>query len=693
MLLIGKNMSGHEIALPLLRGRWSGDTIARRRSRPPRRGLHEGRVARQCPRVRHRSSGPEGDPKIVKSLTTVLCQVPASYVDGHLPVHTPPRERQRKEQDTKMEPIRWLHLSDLHLRNGDTWALDRVLLAFWKSVAVSTEREWRPDFILFSGDIAYSGQTAEYDAARRVFGKLSDVTTVPRERIFCVPGNHDINRAINQMGFWGARLTLNTPAKVNELLGKSGEMELILMRQANYREFQKKQSGAQQRHETPERLGYVSRVNIRGIDIAIIGLDSSWLSGEKDDPANLLIGERQVASAIDSIKESDPRPNLIIAMAHHPLHMLRDFDRNCVQRHIEKNCEFFFCGHTHSPEHRRAGRDAEECINVCTGALYAGGFAKNSYLEVSADLANGTRTVQERNYDNKCDEFVQGENVIYNVKLDRPAQVTVGMLAKELVRFHPSLQHPHYLAALLLGEKSEVPVSEKDHVIFCPVHALCGIADRETERQTRSFLAFGNILSIFAGHWSLRTIIEKHGQRVSQYGDMLEKLSASPNDTKGRLAQLDKDAQSIARRTDVTEKPYSEQLIEELVETQDIRTLQMVLPRYCDAIDANLLIRCREVIETHGTTGSETWGTECVVTHEGHNSRPQKSEDRLTQIALHVQNSKFADAKTELLAFIEEFPGAYTGSVLELGKRIIEHVGDRDLRVKLSRLFKDKEER
>jgi hypothetical protein len=100
----------------------------------------------------------------------------------------------------------------------------------------------------------------------------------------------------------------------------------------------------------------VSRLTVDDVRIAIAGLDSAWLAeGGAADHGNLLIGERQVINAINLAQECDDPPHIIVGMAHHPFHLLREFDRRTVQNRVERACHFFHCGHLHEPEARHAG--------------------------------------------------------------------------------------------------------------------------------------------------------------------------------------------------------------------------------------------------------------------------------------------------------------------------------------------------
>src|SRR5258708_8150425 len=88
-------------------------------------------------------------------------------------------------------PPTWLHISDFHIRAGDPYDRDVVLRALVKSVE---DRAEKPDLIFATGDIAHSGKPPEYEIATQFFDKLLAAAKLDRDRLFVIPGNHDVDR-------------------------------------------------------------------------------------------------------------------------------------------------------------------------------------------------------------------------------------------------------------------------------------------------------------------------------------------------------------------------------------------------------------------------------------------------------------------------------------------------------------------
>lgn len=98
------------------------------------------------------------------------------------------------------EPIRFLQLSDMHLifQAPESDRLGTLLARTFRPLEVvrrllRAERSWRPDFLLFTGDLADRGGDTEYAAMRRVL--TEEMPGVPW---VALPGNHDDRAAFRR---------------------------------------------------------------------------------------------------------------------------------------------------------------------------------------------------------------------------------------------------------------------------------------------------------------------------------------------------------------------------------------------------------------------------------------------------------------------------------------------------------------
>ncbi len=92
-----------------------------------------------------------------------------------------------------LRPIRWLHLSDLHLgcRGEELWW--QVEQDFRASVRELGQRLGPPDLVLITGDVAHQGRAAEFKLMDRFLADLRGWLGGD-PLILAVPGNHDLER-------------------------------------------------------------------------------------------------------------------------------------------------------------------------------------------------------------------------------------------------------------------------------------------------------------------------------------------------------------------------------------------------------------------------------------------------------------------------------------------------------------------
>ncbi|MGH9825765.1 MAG: metallophosphoesterase family protein, partial [Blastocatellia bacterium] len=94
--------------------------------------------------------------------------------------------------------ISWLHLSDWH-QSEKEWdrsvVLEALLDRIQKREAIAPELA-KLDFIVFSGDLAFSGAESQFEAGwNEYLEPVSKRADVPANRLFIAPGNHDIERS------------------------------------------------------------------------------------------------------------------------------------------------------------------------------------------------------------------------------------------------------------------------------------------------------------------------------------------------------------------------------------------------------------------------------------------------------------------------------------------------------------------
>jgi hypothetical protein len=99
--------------------------------------------------------------------------------------------------------LTWIHLSDWHQegKNFDRKVVGDALIADIERRKTISPDLADIDFIVFSGDVSNSGRPSEYeDAIRELFQPLLAASGVKPDKLFIIPGNHDLDRDSIPMG-------------------------------------------------------------------------------------------------------------------------------------------------------------------------------------------------------------------------------------------------------------------------------------------------------------------------------------------------------------------------------------------------------------------------------------------------------------------------------------------------------------
>jgi formylglycine-generating enzyme required for sulfatase activity/predicted phosphodiesterase len=260
-----------------------------------------------------------------------------------------------------MNEITILHLSDLHIKDGDSYASDVVLKGLIEAIASFKEQGRKPDLIAVTGDIVNSGK--EYgERTTRFFDDLLKAAGLEKKRLFIVPGNHDADKDECD----GLIRTLDAQADSDNHPDKyfaPGK------RQRHFDKFQKFESWyngyfdgirslkPRTTCQPPEEL------EINGLRINVMLINSALFAyPDEKDHNRLWIGCRCLDEAIGLLPQNSP--DLRIALLHHPLEWLNDAERANIKTILQTKCDVLLRGHLHET-------DITSVFTAQGGTLYA----------------------------------------------------------------------------------------------------------------------------------------------------------------------------------------------------------------------------------------------------------------------------------------------------------------------------------
>lgn len=294
--------------------------------------------------------------------------------------------------------LRILHLSDLHERvlldgMGEerkariklTEVDRRIVLDESNLLDLLRDQIGKVDLLCFTGDAADWGLPGEFAKAGERLRRIMDATGTPADRLYIVPGNHDVQRKVAAEAWSGLRKLGYGSAVVREISdwmagfgsvrgGDAAWRDAIATRTAAF--WQWVDGGLGRGALLPDRsphkrLGY--RVEVPGLDlpfkVQILGFDTAWLCGNDSDRGNVYLTSGQVKLLARDTDTSHPLAGFRLALMHHPLAELAD-GKECF-RLLAPCADLLLHGHQHDPIAEIVTDPDRQLIVLATGSLYA----------------------------------------------------------------------------------------------------------------------------------------------------------------------------------------------------------------------------------------------------------------------------------------------------------------------------------
>jgi predicted phosphodiesterase len=256
-----------------------------------------------------------------------------------------------------MGTISWLHLSDLHARDEGKAVERAVFDSMLKDIETQVEAEELDlDAVFFTGDLAFSGNSEQYKIAEKKLDSVLEACGLKgcREKLFIVPGNHDVNRQAvwpPHKAFAESLLSSDTYDEISNFLSAEEQRDWFFKRFEGYRQFVEAYYDGCGIEFDHSNYFYARSIEKGEHVFLVIGLNSAWSSFRDHEQGQLLLGEQQVCDAEERAQEKWPAPHLYIVLVHHPLYWLAEKDIHRVQSHLPRVCDILLRGHLHCPSY------------------------------------------------------------------------------------------------------------------------------------------------------------------------------------------------------------------------------------------------------------------------------------------------------------------------------------------------------
>jgi predicted MPP superfamily phosphohydrolase len=314
-----------------------------------------------------------------------------------------------------------LHISDFHFskrKQREQGIVVDALVADLRTLCIGHRK---PDLVIFSGDLVQAaGIDSHDDTYDFLIDKLSKATGCSDERIFIVPGNHDlawsgVEKYATEHRAW--RSALGQPdemARLNELYEAGSFDAGVANKFANFFDLERYLGGDARRGTRKLRNAFATVDHIEALNLDVVSFNTAVLStgGHKDfdpDERQLAVPEYAVIEALGALTEGSFR----IFAQHHPFNMLSEQAARFLDGEITKHAHLHLFGHMHDPQPRRTIGLKGDVISDQAGALFTNRRnSYNGYALIVIDRAKTLAEIMVRSYYKDRNEFDAGIDVV-----------------------------------------------------------------------------------------------------------------------------------------------------------------------------------------------------------------------------------------------------------------------------------------
>ncbi|MFA5324498.1 MAG: metallophosphoesterase, partial [Smithella sp.] len=308
--------------------------------------------------------------------------------------------------------INILHLSDLHIKKTTTSSLERITKGLFRDLnKLKAEHDVGVNLVLFAGDLVSEGDKTEgYDLAEEVIiAPLLKELKLTSNQLFFVPGNHEVARSqISDVIEAGLHGTINSKEGLAKFLENERLSPKILPEISKkfeaFTNFKNKVGNNNRLSANVFVDAY--KIDFGKFKVGILCLNSAWLcsaKGTADDKGKLIVSPDVFESAVNIISTCDFK----IAVAHHPLESLSEWNQRLLRDLMARNINLFFTGHAHDSDFTHLKPILGQ-LYICIGAaLDSARASRKGYSLTSMDLERKSLTIYLRKWYEDRGEFDQ----------------------------------------------------------------------------------------------------------------------------------------------------------------------------------------------------------------------------------------------------------------------------------------------
>mgnify|MGYP003583224469 CR=1 FL=1 len=297
--------------------------------------------------------------------------------------------------------LTWVHVSDFHFgKNGfDQEFTTKKML---NHISEQSDNGRKPDLIFVTGDIANSGKAEEFKLFNANFvTPLTDILGIDYlDRIFIIPGNHDLNRDVNE-GFSKEKFSKADADYFYPTVKSSGKRKMLLDR---FEAFSAEIPIDCVKEFAGEGGAFAITRAMSGRDVGIVGINTAWLCDGDSDKASLTPGIQITRAALEKVAQADVK----FVLGHHPLDWLHPQHVAPLQAMFADHRIIYLHGHMHTEGVTQSISGSGEYMSIQAGAAWQapeGGKWKNGLVWGELDFSAASNISLQPfhwSFDNQC---------------------------------------------------------------------------------------------------------------------------------------------------------------------------------------------------------------------------------------------------------------------------------------------------
>lgn len=314
-----------------------------------------------------------------------------------------------------------LHISDFHFtkrKHREQGIVVDALISDLRRLCIGHRK---PDLVIFTGDLVQAaGVDLHDDAYDFLIDRVSKASGCSDERIFIVPGNHDLSwagleRHSEETRTW--RGMLGRPdelALLNEQY-EAGAFDVAAQTKfANFRDLERYLRGeaALLRRKLETSFVTVDYIDALNIDVVIVNTAVLSTGGHdrfERDERQLAVPEYALLEAAGALTPGSLR----IFCTHHPFSMLSGGSARLLEAEITQHANIHLFGHMHDPQPKKVVGLKGELLSNQAGAIFtARKTAYNGYALITIDRDTSFTETIIRSFFKERSEFDDGIDVI-----------------------------------------------------------------------------------------------------------------------------------------------------------------------------------------------------------------------------------------------------------------------------------------